>query len=151
MMYLYGVKHKQSRTQSVLYSTWRMDDVFLEKKIKRLNNCRKKQTIYQIMLRDLKFLRYWWSCLTCSVTFCWFALHETLILLSCCVFILYINGKLFEYNYFKIISHYCFHINSSFVLSYYNTTQNMYNAYFFINRILDPITSDVMNNVTLST
>jgi hypothetical protein len=24
----------------------------------------------------------------------------------------------------------------------------MYHAYFFINRILDPITSDVMNNVT---
>jgi hypothetical protein len=30
---------------------------------------------------------------------------------------LYRNGQLFEYNDFKIISHYCFHINSSFVLS----------------------------------
>jgi hypothetical protein len=46
-----------------------------------------KQTMHQIMLRDLKLLRYWWSCLACSVTFCWFALHETLILLSFCVFI----------------------------------------------------------------
>jgi amino acid transporter len=46
--------------------------------------------MHQIMLRDLKFLRYWWSCLTC-VTFCWFALHETLILLSCCVFIEMVN------------------------------------------------------------
>ena len=64
---------------------------------------------------------------------------------------LYRNGQLFEYNHFKIISHYCFHINSPFVLSYYNTTQNMYHAYFLINIILDPITSDVMNNVTLST
>jgi len=27
----------------------------------------------------------------------------------------------------------------------------MYHAYFFINGILDSITSDVMNNVTLST
>ena len=32
-----------------------------------------------------------------------------------------------------------------------NATQNMYDTYFFINRILDPITSDVMYNVTLST
>ena len=29
-----------------------------------------------------------------------------------------------------IISHYCFHIKSSFVLSYYNTTQNMYDTCF---------------------
>ena len=63
---------------------------------------------------------------------------------------LYRNGQLFEYNHFKIICHYCFHINSSFVLSYYNTTQNMYLPYFFINKILDPITSDVVNNVTPS-
>ena len=61
--------------------------IFFLIKIKRLNKCRKKQTIYQIMLRDLKFLRYWWSCLT----FYWFALHETLILLSCCVFIEMVN------------------------------------------------------------
>ena len=33
---------------------------------------------------------------------------------------LYRNGQLFEYYHFKIISHYCFHINSSFVLSYYH-------------------------------
>jgi hypothetical protein len=46
--------------------------------------------MHQITLRDLKFLRYWWSCLTC-VTICWFALHETLILLSCCVFIEMVN------------------------------------------------------------
>ena len=43
---------------------------------------------------------------------------------------LYRNGRLFEYNHFKIISHYRFHINSSFVSSYYNTTQNMYDTYF---------------------
>ena len=30
------------------------------------------------------------------------------------------NCQLFYYNHFKIISHYCFHMNSSFVLSYYN-------------------------------
>jgi hypothetical protein len=59
----------------------------LIKKIKRLNKCRKKQTMHQIMLRDLKFLYYWWSCLTCSVTLCLLALHKTLILLSFCVFI----------------------------------------------------------------
>ena len=45
---------------------------------------------------------------------------------------LYRNGQLFEYNHFKIISHYCFYINSSFVLSYLiiYTTQNMYDTYF---------------------
>ena len=32
-----------------------------------------------------------------------------------------------------------------------NTTQNMYQAFFYIKRILDPITSDVMYNVTLFT
>ena len=61
---------------------------------------------------------------------------------------LYRNGQLFEYNNFKIISHYYFHINSSFVLWYYtyNTTHTI-----FINIIIGPITSDVMNTVTLST
>ena len=44
---------------------------------------------------------------------------------------LYRNGQLFEYNHFKIICHYCFHINSAFVLSYYYTTQNMYDTYFY--------------------
>ena len=44
---------------------------------------------------------------------------------------LYRNGQLFEYNYFKIISHYCFHISSAFVLSYYYTTQHMYDTYFY--------------------
>jgi hypothetical protein len=42
----------------------------------------------------------------------------------------YRNSQLFEHNHFKFISHYCFHINSSFVLLYYNTTQNMYDIYF---------------------
>jgi hypothetical protein len=42
--------------QSALHSTWRTEDAFLEKKIKRLNKYRKKQTMHQILLRDLKFL-----------------------------------------------------------------------------------------------
>jgi hypothetical protein len=91
-----------------------------------------KKTMHPLMLRDLKFLRYWWSCLACSVTFCWFALHDSWMmkLWFCCHFVsLNRNSQLFEYNHFKIISHYCFHINSSFVLSYYNTTQNMYTTY----------------------
>ena len=92
--------------------------------------------MHQIMLRDLKFLRYWWSCLTCSVTFCWFALHETLILSSFCVFIEMVNCM--NTIILKIISHYRFHISSSFVLSYYNTTQIMYDTkwltMFFLKR-----------------
>ena len=47
--------------------------------------------MHQIMLRNLKFLPYWWSCILYSVTFCWFALHETLILLSFCVFTEMVN------------------------------------------------------------
>jgi hypothetical protein len=126
-----------------------MDDVFLEKKIKRFNKCRKKQTLYQIMLRDLKFLRYWWSCLTCSVTFCWFVLHETLILLSCCVFIEMVNClNTIILKSFVII------VFTSILRLYYRTiytTQNMYDTYFFINLILGSITCDVMNTVALYT
>ena len=83
-----------------------------------------------------------------SVTFCWFALHETLILLSCCVFIEMVNClntiilKSFVIIVFTSILHLFYRTN---------TTQNMYHAFFYINRILDPITSDVIYNVTLST
>jgi hypothetical protein len=85
----------------------------------------------------------WYS----SVTFCWFSLHETLILLSCCVFIEMVNClntiilKSFVIIVFTSILHLFYRTN---------TTKNMYHAYF-INIILDPITSDVMYNVTLST
>ena len=64
---------------------------------------------------------------------------------------LYRNGQLFEYNHFKIICYYCF-ISILHLFYRTNTTQNMYQAFFFyIKRILDPITSDVMYNVTLFT
>ena len=53
--------------------------------------------------------------------------------------------KLFEYKHFKIISHY-YHMNSSFALSYYKYMTHL----FFINRILEPISGDVINIVTLS-
>ena len=86
----------------------------------------------------------WYS----SVTFCWFTLHETLILLSCCVFIEMVNclNKIILKSFVIIVFTSILHL-------FYrtNTTQNMYHAYSFINRILDPITSDVMYNVTLST
>ena len=121
-----------------------------EKKIKRLNKCRKKQTMHQILLRDLKSLRYWWSCLTCSVTFCWFALHETLILLSFCVFIEMVNclNTIILKSFLNIV------FTSSLHLFYGTiyTTQNIFTRHiFFINRMLCSITSDVMNTVTLST
>jgi uncharacterized protein YggT (Ycf19 family) len=71
-----------------------------------------------------------------------------LILLSCCVFIEMVNClntiilKSFVIIVFTSILHLFYRTN---------TTQNMYHAYSFINRIFDPITSDVMYNVTLST
>ena len=43
--------------------------------------------------------------------------------------------KLFEYKHFKIILHYCYHMNSSFALSYYKYMTHLY----FINIILEPI------------
>jgi hypothetical protein len=49
----------------IQHGEWTM--YFLKKRSSVSINAVKKQTIYQIMLRDLKFLRYWWSCLTCSV------------------------------------------------------------------------------------
>ena len=53
----------------------------------------------------------------------------------------------FEYKHFKIISHYCYHVNSSFALSYYKCTTHLY----FINIIFEPISGDVINIVTLFT
>jgi hypothetical protein len=62
---------------------------------------------------------------------------------------LYRNDKLFEYNHFKIISHYCFYIKSSFVLWYYiYHPKYLHTTHVLINRILGSITSDVMNTVT---
>ena len=61
------------------------------------------------------------------------------------------NGQLFEYNHFKFISHYCFYINSSFVLSYYIYHPKYVRHIFVINRIPGSVTSDVMNTVTLFT
>ena len=90
----------------------------------------KKQKMHQIMLRDLKFLRYWWSCLICSVTFCWFALHETLILLSFCVFIEMVNclNTIILKSFLIIVFTSILHL---FYRTYiYLTTQNMYDTYF---------------------
>jgi hypothetical protein len=92
----------------------------------------KKQTMHQIMLRDLKFLRYWWSCLTC-VTFCWFALHETLILLSCCVFIEMVNClNTIILKSFVIVFTSILHL-------FYrtNTTQNMYTPFLWYRGFYD--------------
>jgi hypothetical protein len=77
---------------------------------------------------------------------CWIVLHETLIFMSfkICIFIEMV--RLFECKYFKIISHYCYHMNSSFALSYYKCMTHLY----FINRILEPISGDVINIVMLS-
>ena len=109
-----------------------------------------KKTMHQILSRDLKFLRYWWSCLTCGVTFCWFVLHETLILLSFCVFIEMVNCL----NTIILKSFHIIVFTSSLHLFYGTiyTTQNIFTRHiFFINRILGSMTSDVMNTVTLST
>jgi len=38
--------------------------------------------------------------------------------------------KLLENKYFKIILHYCYHLNSTFVLSYHQITQIMCDTFF---------------------
>jgi hypothetical protein len=105
-----------------------------------------EKTMHQIMLRDLKFLRYWWSCLAC-VTFCWFALHETLILLSCCVFI-----EMVDCLNTIILKSFVIIVFTSILHLFYrtNTTQNMYQTLFFISRefsILILVTSCICNAI----
>ena len=83
-----------------------------------------------------------------SVTFCWFALHETLILLSC-VFIEMVNclNTIILKSFLIIVFTSILHLFYRTIIPPTICTTHI----FFINRILDPITSDVMNNVTLST
>ena len=99
------------------------------------------------MLRDLKFLRYWWSCLAC-VTLCWFALHETLILLSCCVFIEMVNclNTIILKSFLIIVFTSILHLFYRTIIPPTICTTHI----FFINRILDPITSDVISPYTFS-
>jgi hypothetical protein len=110
----------------------------------KTNNAPNSVERFKVTTVLMVMFNMWYS----SVTFCLFALHETLILLSCCVFIEMVNClntiilKSFVIIVFTSILHLFYRTN---------TTQNMYHAYSFINRILDPITSDVMYNVTLST
>ena len=123
-----GVKRKQS--QSALHSTWNGErrTYFLREKkssvsinVGKTNNAPnnverfKVPTVLMVMFSmcNILLIRVTWNI-------------DFVVMLR-----LYRNGQLFEYNHFKIICHYCFHINSSFVLSYYNTTHNMYHAYFF--------------------
>jgi len=46
------------------------------------------------------------------------------MLFQICVFVEMV--KLFEYKHFKIISHYCYHMNTSFALSYYKCMTHLY-------------------------
>ena len=103
----------------------------------------KKQTIHQIM-RDLKFLRYWWSCLA----FCWFTLHATLILLSLCAFIEMVNclNTIILKSFLIIVFTSILHLFHRTIIP-----PKICTTHIFINRIHGPITNDVMNTVTLST
>ena len=142
-----GVKRKQS--QSALHSTWNGErrtyflreqkssiSINAEKTKNAPNNVErfKVPTVLMVMFN--------------SVTFSWFALHETLILLSC-VFIEMVNclNTIILKSFLIIVFTSILHLFSRTIIPPTICTTNV----FFINRILDPITSDVMNNVTLST
>jgi amino acid transporter len=84
--------------------------------------------------RNFKSLNIIW-CIVCFFCIYWDAWFFSLSRNTSSVLHSKLNAKRFEIVY---------------VLSYYNTTQNMYHAHFFINRILDPITSDVISPYTFS-
>jgi len=52
--------------------------------------------------------------------------------------------KLFEYKYLKIISHYCYQLNFSFVCILLPLAQLTYIRHFLINGILEPIIGDII-------
>ena len=124
---IHDVKCKQS--QSALHSTWRTEDVFLEKKKNSSVSINAEKTNnapnYSERLKVPTVLMVMFN-MQCNILLICATWTFDFVVILC----LYRNGQLFEYHHFKIISHYCFHINCSFVLSYYNTTQNMYDTYF---------------------
>jgi hypothetical protein len=82
-------------------------------------------------------------------TICWFALHETLFIdvISICFFIEMV--KLLEHKHFKISLYVLIYLNFLFV--YFNTNSlKLWTTHIVLNIVLDPITGDVMNIVTLS-
>ena len=81
-------------------------------------------------------------------TICWFALHETLFIdvISICFFIEMV--KLLEHKHFKISLYVLIYLNFLFV--YFNTNSlKLWTTHIVLNIVLDPITGDVMNIVTL--
>jgi hypothetical protein len=124
--------------------SWEKKNSSVSINAEKTNNAPNSVERFKVTMVLMVMFNMWYS----SVTFCWFALHESVILLSCCVFIEMVNClntiilKSFVIIVFTSILHLFYRTN---------TIQNMYHAYSFINRILDPITSDVMYNVTLST
>ena len=129
----------------IRHGEWRT--YFLRKKIKRLNKCWKKTNNAPNYVERFKVPMVLMIMFN-SVTFCWFALHETLILLSC-VFIEMVNclNTIILKSFLIIVFTSILHLFYRTIIPPTICTTHI----FFINRILDPITSDVMNNVTLST
>ena len=142
-----GVKRKQS--QSALHSTWNGErrTYFLREKKSRASINAENTNNAPNNVERFKFPTVLMVMFN-SVTFCWFALHETLILLSC-VFIEMVNclNTIILKSFFIIVFTSILHLFYRTIIPPTICTTHI----FFINRILDPITSDVMYNVTLST
>ena len=121
--------------------------IYWEKKIKHLNKCKKNNALNYVERFKVP-IRYWWSCLACSVTLVnsRYMNDETLILLSFCVFIEMVNclSKIILKSFLIIVFTSILHLFYRTIIPPTICTTLI----FFINRILDPITSDVMNNVT---
>ena len=117
---------------------------FLREKWKLANKDR-KTTKQQIILRDLVFLLM--AMFTVCVTFCWFMLHKTLFLMLFQICVL-IEMKLLEYKHFKIISYFCYHLNSEFWICFIVPPPPL-KAHFFINNVIEPINGDLMNIVAI--
>jgi uncharacterized integral membrane protein len=130
MMYVNNLK-------ALCIQHWERRTYILKKNFKRLNKCTKKKNNAPNCVERFKVPTVL-MVMSCSVTFCWFALHETLILLLFCVFI-----EMVKFNYLKTI------ILKPFLIIVFTSILHLF--YRIIIRFLGPITSDVMNTVTLST
>ena len=81
--------------------SWEKKNSSVSINAKKTNNAPNSVERFKVTMVLMVMFNMWYS----SVTFCWFALHETLILLSCCVFIEMVNCL--NTIILKIICHYC--------------------------------------------
>jgi hypothetical protein len=104
MMYVNNLK-------ALCIQHWERRTYILKKNFKRLNKCTKKKNNAPNCVERFKVPTVL-MVMSCSVTFCWFALHETLILLLFCVFI---EEIVYIHHVYKRLIHDLFHISPGII------------------------------------